>query len=150
MHAGFIMNISLPKETTMCSGRQNTLLIMAGLAKFTVTSINGDAALTGERLFNKNRVVSVKEYGSGSFIVYRSLRSAGSVIHDEYIVSDSFSTVTDIFSDYADQYYSISVYDNPSSNVGDSTERIISAQDIVYGVPYGDSDSLLATPPLMI
>jgi hypothetical protein len=116
---------------------------MAGLAKFTVTSINGDTALTGERLFNKNRIVSVKEYGSGSFIAYRSLRSADPVIHDEYIVSDSFSTVTDIFSDYTDEYYTVSVYDNPSNTLGNSTERIISAQDIVYGVPYGDSDSLL-------
>jgi hypothetical protein len=116
---------------------------MSGIAKLYVSSVNGDNSLNGYRLFNKNRIVSAREWGSGTLLNYHNHNIVDSVISNAYILTDSISDIYDLMGDYTYDYYGVSVCSNQDDITSDTVTRVINAHDILYGYPFGASNCVL-------
>lgn len=116
---------------------------MAKLNIFTVTSINGDDHWSGDMLFNRDRIKSIKSHEDGVYINYYGKILTKEILYNKVLVSNSLNAVLGIFSSTGVVYASVDEYEDVNDNSSNTNNRKILLDNIVFGVSYGNSDSLL-------
>ena len=116
---------------------------MAGISTFTILTKNGDPSYAGTCLFNRNRIINITTFGTGTLMTYFRNTLASPVTYDKYVLSDSFGTVSAIVGDYLADSVTLSVYKDIENTAMGTEVQEIGTASIAYGVSSGDSDSML-------
>ena len=114
-----------------------------GLKILTVLYQNSDSSKAGAVLLNSNRVSNAKLHDTNDTVFnYESIKNQD-VVLDKYWVDETLTTFDDIYNAVNKTFYTLPVHDDVDDSSSATTNRPIDVDDIVRGVAYSSSKSLL-------